>query len=146
MDVAEISVLRSLNAADWPSAEPLYHSLTRSGAVAGRAQFDALLAHSGTAVLGHFLVERLTAMATLHVLPNVTYGGRPYGLVENVVTDPDYRMQGHGRAVLEHIRDLARDAGCYKLMLLTGRGRNARGFYEAAGFSADEKWGMMIRF
>jgi Acetyltransferases len=85
-------------------------------------------------------------MATLHVLPNMTYGGRPYGLIENVVTEKDHRGQGHGRAVIGRLAEAARAAGCYKLMLLTGQARNARGFYEAVGFSADAKWGMMMRF
>lgn len=138
--------VRALTEADWPEAEGLYWELTRSGAVAGPEAFAALLAHPGTTAYGAEGEGRIAAMATLHILPNMTYGGRPYGLVENVVTAARCRGQGHGRAVLGHLTATARDAGCYKLMLLTGTGRNARGFYEAAGFSADEKWGMMIRF
>lgn len=137
--------LRTLTETDWPEAEALYWELTRSGAVAGPDAFAALLAHPGTIVCGKTVAGRIVAMATLHVLPNMTYGGRPYGLVENVVTAAAHRGCGHGRAVLTHLTATAREAGCYKLMLLTGTGRNVRGFYEAAGFSADEKWGMMIR-
>lgn len=138
--------VRALGAPDWPYAETLYWHLTRSGAVAGRDGFAALLAHPGTTVFGLQDGARIVSMATLHILPNMTYGGRPYGLIENVVTAPDRRGRGHGRAVMEHLIAHARDAQCYKLMLLTGKGRQARGFYEAVGLSADDKWGMMIRF
>ena len=37
----------------------------------------------------------------------------------------------------------AQAAGLYKVTLLTGQARNTRGFYEAVGFIADEKWGMI---
>ncbi len=41
--------------------------------------------------------------------------------------------------------DAAWAADCYKIMLLTGRTAEARGFYEKLGFGTDEKWGMTIR-
>jgi len=66
--------------------------------------------------------------------------------VENVVTAQDSQRHGHGRDVMEHLLTIARQADCYKVMLLTGQARSARGFYEAVGFSAEEKWGMTIRF
>ncbi len=137
--------VRALTKSDWPSAENLYWELTKSGAVAGADMFDAVLAHPGTVVFGFVRGGRVLSMVTLHVLPNMTYGGRPYGLIENVVTAASARGAGLGRAVMAHAVGAAREAGCYKVMLLTGRGRDARGFYEAVGFSADEKWGMMIR-
>ena len=137
--------LRHLTSADWADAEALYRELTKSGAVAGRKAFEQVLAHAGTSVFGAFHQGTLMAMTTLHVLPNMTYGGRPYGLVENVVTRQTARGQGFGKAVMGHCIAQARAAECYKLMLLTGQARNARGFYEAVGFDADEKWGMMLR-
>ena len=87
----------------------------------------------------------VVAMATLHILPNVTWGGRPYALVENVVTAAKHRGNGFGRETLEAARDAAWAQDCYKIMLLTGQGRNATGFYESVGFSRDNKFGMIIR-
>lgn len=138
--------VRALTGKDWAEAEPLYWELTKSGAVAGAARFADVLAHPGTQVVGKWADGRLVSMATLHVLPNMTYAGRPYGLVENVVTALDSQRLGHGRDVMDYLLTIAREADCYKVMLLTGRARTARGFYEAVGFSADEKWGMTIRF
>ena len=138
--------VRTLTSSDWPAAEPLYWELTKSGAVADAARFAEVLAHPGTQVAGKWVDGQLVSMATLHILPNMTYAGRPYGLVENVVTARDNQRQGYGRDVLDYLTTLAQEADCYKIMLLTGRARAARGFYEAAGFSADDKWGMTIRF
>jgi|TARA_B110000908_G_scaffold62733_1_gene76180 GNAT superfamily N-acetyltransferase len=88
----------------------------------------------------------IIAMATLHLLPNMTSGGRSYALVENVVIDPEYQGQGIGRQVLQSCIDQARFANAYKVMLLTGEARGISGFYEKLEFSDREKHGMMLRF
>ena len=84
-------------------------------------------------------------MATLHLLPNMTYGGRPYGLVENVVTLSAMQGQGLGRAVMEAVIAAAWEADAYKIMLLTGKEAGAKGFYYKLGFSNEQKFGMMLR-
>jgi len=89
---------------------------------------------------------RLLGMATIHLLPNMTSGGRPYGLVENVVTDTEYRGTGVGSAVLQACVEHAKAEGAYKLMLLTGEARDAVGFYEKLGFTGHEKHGLIYRF
>jgi len=138
-------IVRRLTKDDWPDAEALYTELTKSGSVAGRDQFLAVLAHDGTEVFGYIKGDKVVSMVTLHVLPNMTYGGRPYALIENVVTAKAMQKRGYGRATIEAAVAWARQTGCYKLMLLAGRGRTAKGFYDAVGFSADDKWGMTIR-
>ena len=111
---------------------------------ASHAEFAALLAHPGTSLIGAERAGRIVAMATLHILPNLTQSGRPYGLVENVVTGSTARKQGYGRAVMEAVIARADAAGCYKIMLLTGSVA-AVGFYERLGFDGCEKRGMVIR-
>ncbi len=112
----------------------------------GEEQWRRLLTHPGTEVFVADAGDRPLAAVTLHVLPNMTYGGAPYALIENVVTAADRRGQGLGEAVMAHAVERARLAGCYKVMLLTGRIRGAAGFYEKLGFSGDEKTGMILRF
>lgn len=137
--------VRSMGASDWPDVQRLYTELTESEEIAGQAAYENVIGHPGTSILGLEYGSRILSMATLHVLPNVSYGGRPYGLVENVVTLGSERGQGFGRRVMTAVVEVARAQNCYKVMLLTGQRRAARGFYEAVGFSADEKWGMIRR-
>lgn len=137
--------VRLLTQADTKQVMALYHHLVGDQRLADAAAFAGLLDHPGTSVVGAFSAETLMAMATLHVLPNVTQAGRPYALVENVVTHSGHRGAGHGRRAMEAVIDAAWAADCYKIMLLTGRTAEARGFYEKLGFGAEEKWGMTIR-
>ena len=79
------------------------------------------------------------------ILPNTTYRGLPYALVENVVTLKRVQGKGFGRQLMEHVIEAAWQQDCYKIMLLTGQHAGARGFYERIGFSTDEKFGMTLR-
>jgi GNAT superfamily N-acetyltransferase len=94
-----------------------------------------------------FLVEQdgqLVSSCVLQVVPNLTRGARPYGLIENVVTRKDKRGQGFGSQVLKAALDLAWEQGCYKVMLLTGRkDPEVFRFYENAGFKAGVKTGFV---
>jgi GNAT superfamily N-acetyltransferase len=56
----------------------------------------------------------------LPILPNLTRGARPYGLIENVVTRREFQNRGFGTALLTHVLDYAWRQGYYKVMLLTG--------------------------
>ena len=47
----------------------------------------------------------LVSSCTLLLVPNLTHGGRPYGLIENVVTRPDCRNRGLATACLEGLDD-----------------------------------------
>jgi GNAT superfamily N-acetyltransferase len=84
------------------------------------------------------------SMCVLDIIPNLTRGARPYGLIENVVTRREFRNQGYGTALLNHVLDVAWKAGCYKVMLLTGRTDPAVfRLYEKAGFARGVKEGLI---
>lgn len=94
--------------------------------------------------LGAYVDGSLAATCTLIVVPNLTHGGRPYGLIENVVTHPDYQRRGLGTAVLTHALQAAWARGCYKVMLLTGSKTEGKlHFYEQAGFERGVKTGFV---
>jgi GNAT superfamily N-acetyltransferase len=98
----------------------------------------------------HYLVAdvggRIVSTCTLTVIPNLTRGARPYGLIENVVTHPDFRRRGIGTRILKTALELAWEQGCYKVMLLTGRKDEATlRFYQQAGFEAGVKTGFDAR-
>ena len=140
---------RPLGRADFADAYALYTDLVGADRMAPRtlaeAQFHTLLDHPGTTVIGAERAGQVLAMATLHLLPNLTYAGRPYALVENVVTLRSHHGQGLGRAVMQVVIAQAWGQDAYKIMLLTGRGAGALGFYAKLGFDADEKHGMTLR-
>ena len=88
-------------------------------------------------------VEReLVSSCTMAIIPNLTRGARPYGLIENVVTHRDYRKRGYGTCILQHALQVAWEQNCYKVMLLTGRKDEATlRFYDRAGFKRGVKTG-----
>ena len=87
----------------------------------------------------------LASSCVLSVIPNLTRGGRPYGLLENIVTHPAYRKKGLGKAVVTGAISQARDRNCYKVMLLSDSKRTeAHAFYEAVGFERGKKIGFGI--
>lgn len=89
---------------------------------------------------GVFIEEKLISACTLSIIPNLSRGCRPYGLIENVVTHTDFRQRGLGRALLKHTLGYAWQNDCYKVMLLTGRkDASVYRFYEGAGFDRNAK-------
>ncbi|WP_426122353.1 GNAT family N-acetyltransferase [Pararhizobium sp. PWRC1-1] len=108
-------------------------------------RFAEITAHPGMTVLIGLSGEVLTASVTLVVVPNLTRGGTPYALIENVVTHAGYRKRGHARALMRHAFASAWQHGCYKVMLLTGSKDQATlKFYEGCGFTQN-KTGFQIR-
>jgi GNAT superfamily N-acetyltransferase len=88
----------------------------------------------------------LVSSCTLVIIPNLTRGVRPYGLIENVVTHADHRRTGLGRAVLSAALNAAWEADCYKVMLATGsRREETLRFYEGAGFERGGKTFFQVR-
>ena len=86
--------------------------------------------------------EQLVSSCTMAVIPNLTRGARPYGLIENVVTHRDHRKRGYGTRLLQHALQVAWKQDCYKVMLLTGRKDEATlRFYDRAGFKRGVKTG-----
>ena len=102
--------------------------------------WSELLSSENYRYYGAFLDERLVSSCTLTVIPNLTRGCRPYGVIENVVTHEDHRRKGYASALLKEALSDAWAAQCYKVMLLTGRkDEGTFRFYEAAGFDRSAK-------
>jgi GNAT superfamily N-acetyltransferase len=98
----------------------------------------------------HYLVAdiggKIVSTCALAIIPNLTRSARPYGLIENVVTHPDFRRRGIGTRILQSALELAWKQDCYKVMLLTGRKDEATlCFYRQAGFEAGVKTGFVAR-
>jgi GNAT superfamily N-acetyltransferase len=100
-------------------------------------------------LLHYFVVEydgSIVSSCTLSIIPNLTRGARPYGVIENVVTHPDLRNKGFAKAALKYALDFAWRSNYYKVMLLSSVYRNgAQGLYESVGFNKDAKVGYVAK-
>ena len=71
----------------------------------------------------------------LLVMHNLAHQGTPSAIVEDVVVRAEHQSLGVGRTMMAHAMDLAREAGCYKLVLSSNQKRvGAHAFYESLGF------------
>lgn len=74
------------------------------------------------------------------IVPNLTQNQRPYALIENVITDPNFRNRGLATACLDYAKEIAKKENCYKMMLLTGsKLESTLRFYERAGYNRNDK-------
>ena len=143
-------VIRPATSEDLAGVLALYRQLNPDDPVldvAGAAPVWAAVLGSGLTT--PFVAEnegRLVSSCTLAIVPNLSRGARPYGVIENVVTDEGHRRSGLGRAVLEAALDKAWAADCYKVLLATGSRRESTlRFYEGVGFTRDAKTYFEIR-
>lgn len=96
--------------------------------------------------MGLFLEDLLVSACQMVVVPNLTRGGYPYCLIENVVTHREYRNKGYGKQVLKYAFELAWRQQCYKVMLMSGRKeKSVMQFYKSVGFSDNEKQAYVLR-
>jgi GNAT superfamily N-acetyltransferase len=80
---------------------------------------------------------RTVATADLLVVPNLNHHAEPWAIVENVVVTGVARRKGVGTALMEHLIEVARAAGCCKLQLLSGKHRaQAHALYRSVGLEA----------
>ena len=141
--------IRDVQADDLHELQTLYIHLDRHDISCtpeeAAAILDDFLRPRGNAILIGTIDHTLVATCTLVVVPNLTRGGKPYALIENVVTHADWRKRGFGAAILKAAIARAWDHGCYKVMLMTGSKRpETLRFYETVGFSPS-KTGFQMR-
>jgi ribosomal protein S18 acetylase RimI-like enzyme len=108
-----------------------------AGPDVGEPVLATALADPNRALLVAVSGSRLVGTVDLLVVPNLTRGGRPWSIVENVVVTPAARRAGIGSSLMQEVRRRAVAAGCYKVQLLSRKHRvEAHAFYESAGFEA----------
>lgn len=89
---------------------------------------------------GVYIEGRLVSSCTLTLTPNLTRACRPYGVIENVVTDTSFRNRGFAKAVLQKALAFSWSSNCYKVMLMTGQNDEATfRLYESVGFNRHAK-------
>lgn len=111
-----------------------------------RETLASLLARPEVRIIVAEVGGELAATCQLGVIPTLTNGGRPFGIIEHVITGAAFRRQGLSHQLLEHTLALAWELDCYKVMLLSGEGREAaHRLYEGLGFKAGIEKGFVIK-
>ncbi len=85
---------------------------------------------------------KLVGTATLLIQQNLTHHGRPYGHIENVVTDYKFQGLGIGCILVKYLIGIARLRNCYKIILNCNE-KNVE-FYQKCGFMKTEELEMRI--
>ena len=123
-----LGLMRQLNPLD-PEASEI--ELQVFNEIISSKHLELIVAEDGGVLLGSCYIN---------VIPNITRGGRPYAVIENVVTDSAHRNRGIGKSLLDYAIKLAWGKNCYKVMLMSGRTDDSvHAFYKKCGFNADEK-------
>ena len=136
--------IRGAEAGDLPALLDLYEQLAEgfghhpASLEQGRSLLSEINRQPGRALLVALHNGWLAGSVDLMIVsPNLTHGGRPWAIVENVVVDRQARRLGIGRALMEEAIRRSREAGCYELQLLSNRVRtDAHAFYRALGFQS----------
>jgi GNAT superfamily N-acetyltransferase len=141
---------RDLEAGDLEPLLKLYEQLHLNDAPLPRERASALwqgiLANPALVYLGGFAGGELVSTCSAVIVPNLTRNGRPYAVIENVVTDASWRRKGVGRELLSAMVARCWQSDCYKIMLMSAAARaEAHDFYEAVGFDRNAKQAFIIR-
>lgn len=105
-----------------------------------RRMWEKIMADEDHHLIVCEVAGELVSSCVCVIIPNLTRGLRPYAFVENVVTHAEHRGKGYATACLDYARELARQANCYKMMLLTGsKSPETLAFYPKAGYNSTDK-------
>lgn len=113
-------VLRNLRRDDYQKGfERLMSYLTDTGNFTENQFLQAFQSRTNcvTQVVEYEPKKELAASVTLVIEQKYLHGCRCVGHIEDVVTHVDHRRQGLVKSILESLTGVARDMGCYKLIL-----------------------------
>lgn len=97
--------------------------------------WSATLARDGLVIFVADAGSRIAATCMLITAPNLLRAGRAHGFLENVVTHPEHRGQGYGRAVVQAALSEAWDRDCHHVLMQSGRqDPRVHRFYRSCGF------------
>src|SRR5271155_4691572 len=132
-------IARLACASDLPSLLALFEVSKVSATAQPRERAERIwqetLAHPGVHVFVSEDRDRIAATCMLVTAPNLLHGGRRHGFLENVVTHPELRGCGHGKAVVHAALTHAWAANCHHVLMQSGRtDPRVHAFYVSLGF------------
>lgn len=84
--------------------------------------------------------SKIVASAFIAIVPNLTENGRPFGIIENVIVDKNYRSLGLGKSMMNKLIEYGKSQNCQYISLQSSNHRvDAHKFYENMGFDKDIK-------
>ena len=114
-------VARLARASDLSSLLSLFDVSEVSAVAQPRKRAESIwretLAQPGVRVFVSDDRDRIAATCMLVTAPNPLRGGRRHGFLENVVTHPELRDQGHGKAVVLAALEHAWATDCYHVLM-----------------------------
>jgi ribosomal protein S18 acetylase RimI-like enzyme len=94
-----------------------------------------MLSRDGLTVFVSEATEKIVSTCMLITAPHLLRAGRQHAFLENVVTHPDFRGRGFGRAVVRAALAAAWEQDCFHVFLQSGRADpRVHRFYEGCGF------------
>jgi GNAT superfamily N-acetyltransferase len=87
---------------------------------------------------------KVTGTVFLTICLSPMFGFQPFGLIEYFIVDENYRRQGIGSQLTDHVIQVCRDKKCTRIILLSNDHRHAaHAFYVSKGFSSSGKVGFV---
>jgi GNAT superfamily N-acetyltransferase len=142
--------VREAKHADLPGLLALYRELRPNDPVLpdleALASWDRLLTSPDALVIVAGSGGAVESTCMLAIVPSIANGGRPFGIIEHVITARRHRRRGLARAVLEHALHLAWSRSCCKVVLLSGAERTeAHRLYESVGLRGGIERGFVAK-
>jgi GNAT superfamily N-acetyltransferase len=133
-DVQKVLELYAQPAFDAGNVLPLETAKSLLRRFADYPDYTLYVAERANAIVGTF------AFLVMH---NLGHLGAPSAIVEDVAVSPAFQGHGIGKAMMQFALELAREKGCYKLMLSSNaRREQAHAFYDSLEF---ERHGFSFR-
>ena len=132
-------IARLARAVDLPSLLALFNASEVSAVAQPPERAESIwqetLAHPSVRVFVSDDGDRIAATCMLIIAPNLLRSGKRHGFLENVVTHPELRGRGHGKAVVLAALEHAWAGDCHHVLLQSGRADpRVHAFYEGLGF------------
>ena len=87
---------------------------------------------------------KIAGTVLLTIILSPIFGTQDFGLIEYFIVDQNYRRQGIGRRLTEHVIAVCRARKCTRIILLSNDHRKgAHAFYERMGFDCSGKVGFV---
>lgn len=143
-------MIREINENDFQGLSELYTHLHSNKPIENKVEnielFRGILEDKNHHIIVAEEEGKIVSSCVCVIVSNLTHNQQPYALIENVVTNKDYRNRGLASDCLAFAKQIALDNNCYKMMLLTGsKKRSTHKFYRKNGYNKFEKTGYIQR-